>query len=262
MSAFLKRVSALAAAALLSLNSSWALAEGGSEAGDAQLVRAAQGDWAKSPDAGLTPHIAALQQVLDRAPASYPMVEKKGDTLTVRAPTESEATMLGILATAADSSISKIAVDYDTYGNASFLLGWHFNHIRQPQDAVKALDRGLALQPDNGGLVSEKGMALALLGRFPDVVDLYDGWLKAAPAGDASPHRARILRAKGYALIELDKLDEAEAVYRKALEIEPGHATAKAELDYIAKVKAGAKGSAGSPAVLTTSDKAKSGQKP
>lgn len=262
MLTFLRRAPALAAAALLLFVPATGLAADSREDGDAQIVKAAWGDWSKNPNSGLAPHIAALQEVLGHAPASYPMIEKRGDTLTVRALTESEGMMLGVLASATGGVPSKLVIDYDTYGNASWLLGWYFNHVREPQNALQALNAGLSLQPDNGALVSEKGMALSLLGRFPDVVDIYEGWLKLGQGGDASPHRARILRAKGYALIELGRLDDAEAAYQASLKIEPDHATAKAELDYIAKVKAGAKGSAGSPAVLTTSDKAKSGQKP
>jgi len=233
---------ALLAAALMLAAAPLARADDNpNQAKDTKIVQTAWDDWLKTQDRGLRPHIPALREVLDRAPPSYPMIEQRGQTWTVRAQEESEAIMLGILATAAtQAKKTEVVVDYNTYGNASLLLGWYFVHLRQPDQALEALNHGLALQPDNGALVGEKGMALALQRRFDDALRLYDDWLALAPGGDTSPHRARILRARGFALVELKQFDEAERAYQDSLKLEPDHAGARRELDYIAAMRQGA----------------------
>jgi Flp pilus assembly protein TadD len=109
-------------------------------------------------------------------------------------------------------------------------------------EALKVLDHGLALQPDNPVLVSEKGAALAVQRRFAEALSLYDDWFARQGGPEDTPRYARLLRARGFALIELKRLDEAEAAYRQALEIEPDNAGAKHELAYIAELRAGQAG--------------------
>jgi hypothetical protein len=104
--------------------------------------------------------------------------------------------------------------------------------------ALTYLDRGLAMQPQNGRLTSEKATALVNLHRPGDALAMIDAWLAANPLGGATT-RARLLRNKGFALVELDRLDEGEAAYRDSLKAEPGHQGALYELDYIAKLRAG-----------------------
>lgn len=230
---------------------------------DTKIVQAAWNDWATSQDAGLSPHLPALQEVLARAPASYPMIERKGDATIVRAIEESEALMLGITSAASDTpKNASITIDANTYGRASFLLGWHYNHARQPDEALKALDHGLAFQPGNGALVSEKGIALAVQGRFTDALALYDDWFENGQGGAASPHRARLLRAKGYALIELHRLNDAENAYRESLAIEPNHPTATRELAFIANQKSGKAGPVQTDVRVTTAGEAKNPDRP
>lgn len=59
-------------------------------------------------------------------------------------------------------------------------------------------------------------------------------------AGFQPDQRARLHRARGFALVELSRYDEAEEAYRTSLKHEPEHGLAQRELDYIAKLKAGA----------------------
>jgi hypothetical protein len=52
--------------------------------------------------------------------------------------------------------------------------------------------------------------------------------------------RAHVLRGRGYALTELNRLDEAEQAYNDSLKYEPGNTRAQSELRYIAGLRAGA----------------------
>lgn len=197
--------------------------------------------------AQLEPLVPALKKVVANAPAAWPMIERGESLVTVRLnnPTKKLTVLLGAALKSADDKAGGGKVDIDTvlntYGLAAFLLGTRAVEMRQPEEALTWLDRGLAFQPDNLMLVTEKGSALTLQRRFADALALYD----AQPPQDALAKladpggEARLLRARGFTLIELNRLDEAEAAYKKALQLEPDHGGAQAELAYIRKLKAG-----------------------
>jgi tetratricopeptide (TPR) repeat protein len=202
-----------------------------------------------------------LVDVLDHAPAKYPQIERQGDMTIIRS-TSGQGGMSGAILMAAingkDGKSGTTATAFNTYPMAALLLGSIANERHDPRKAVAYLDRGLALQPDNLMLVTEKGAALAVLRRFSDALALYEGAEKIDfvtkmldPGGEA-----RLLRGKGFTLIELKRLDEAEAAYEAALKLEPNHAGARAELDYIRKLRAGGDQR---NIDLVTGDKAKGG---
>jgi tetratricopeptide (TPR) repeat protein len=59
-----------------------------------------------------------------------------------------------------------------------------------------------------------------------------------APEGEADAELARALRGIGYVDVELGKLDEAEAMYRRCLDIDPKDQKATGELGYVLNLKA------------------------
>lgn len=196
--------------------------------------------------AELEPMVPDLQKVVANAPASWPMIDHQPGVTTIRVndPEAALAAMLVVAASAEGKSGSgqgKAVAAFNTYGTAAFLLGTLAVERRQPEEALAWLDRGLAFQPDNLMLVTEKGSALILQHRFAEALAFYD----AQPpidllAGMANPDgEARLQRSRGFCLTELNRLDEAEAAYLKSLELEPDHGGAKAELAYIRKLKAG-----------------------
>jgi len=204
-----------------------------------------------------------LVEVLDHAPAKYPQIEKRGDMTILRA--SGQGGMAGAVLMSAiagkDGKSGTTATAFNTYPMAALLLGSIANERRDPRAAIAYLDRGLALQPDNLMLITEKGSALAVLQRYAEALDLYQSADKMdvvtqmmQPGGEA-----RLLRGKGFVLIELKRLDEAEATYEAALKLEPNHAGAKGELDYIRKLRAGGDQRA---VDLVTSDKAAAPAKP
>lgn len=221
------------------------------DARDLAAVQAASVAANQSGPMAIAEHVTALQAVLDRAPKSFPEFERHGDLLIVRSSRSDDQPAL--VAQAGEPAPRILRAEYNTYGYASFLLGSFWNEIHEPAKAVAALDRGLVLQPRNGLLIGERGAALAALRRFDDAMASYDPWLAA---GIGSPlQRALILRARGFALIELNRLDEAEHDYLESLKLEPCHAGARHELAYIAGRRTGTEHS--SPSKLLTYDKAK-----
>jgi Flp pilus assembly protein TadD len=53
--------------------------------------------------------------------------------------------------------------------------------------------------------------------------------------------KARLLRGRGFALTELGRLDDAEEAYRESLVSEPNNPRAAGELNYIARLRTGAR---------------------
>ena len=61
----------------------------------------------------------------------------------------------------------------------------------------------------------------------------------------SSQQKGRALRGQGINLIDLGRLEEAEAAFQRSLEVEPNHPSAPHELGYIAHLRqqqAGANG--------------------
>jgi Flp pilus assembly protein TadD len=116
----------------------------------------------------------------------------------------------------------------------------------------------LALQPTELTLVTEKATALNMLGRPSESLPLLEKALADdQQLGDVAG-RARAMRAQGWALIELKRLDEAEAVFHQSLSLEPGNCMALGELGYIAQRRAEANPRSG-PSQLKTTEQARIG---
>jgi tetratricopeptide (TPR) repeat protein len=86
-------------------------------------------------------------------------------------------------------------------------------------------------------LLGERDAALAALHRPADALADSDEGLRLPQLTDS--HRARFLRGRGFALTELNRLDEAEAAYNDSLKIDPNNPIALRELQYIAGLRAG-----------------------
>jgi tetratricopeptide (TPR) repeat protein len=204
------------------------------------------------------PHVEALQAVLARAPAAEPRIEERDGKVFYHVLFAHDAVEYAAWRKARGQPDAEIVEVTYTYPLAAFLLGTYFNERRRPDTALAALHKGLSLAPDDPTLVSETGIALFQLKRFDDAIALFDGELGRKDFV-RTLDRARILRAKGFALTELGRLDEAETAYRESLKLEPGHLGALHELQYIAGLKAGRAPTKGS---MVTSDQARKGEIP
>ncbi len=92
--------------------------------------------------------------------------------------------------------------------------------------AVRAYDRGLAVEPQNVELLNAKGFALFQQGHSDLAVDVLERAIAADP-GHAKAHNNMAL-----ASIDLGELELAEAHYRESLAIEP-HAAIYNDLGYV-----------------------------
>lgn len=100
------------------------------------------------------------------------------------------------------------------------------------KSALEYLDKSLSLEPDHIAAMQEKAFILVRQGLYQESYDLY---LKSLNVREwaSDKQRAQALRGAGGALIDLGKLDESEAMFKRSLEFEPGNAIALSELNYI-----------------------------
>ena len=125
-----------------------------------------------------------------------------------------------------------------SYSKAFYLLGFIAVEREDWSNAMKYIDRGLKLEPDHPLLLCEKAMILSRMGRHGEAYKLF---MKASDSRSWAPAnlRARALRGAGVALVDLRKLDEAEKLLKKCLELEPENVVAKNELAYIKHLQSG-----------------------
>lgn len=210
----------------------------GIEEADLKIVRAATDALAQGGARGLKPHLGALEEVLGRAPASYPVRERTAQGVITRMENSTDGAVAGISSILTGGG-NKVSVQPNVYGQAAFLLGWAAVDRKDPKAALAWLDRGLAFQPDNVFLISERGAALTMQRRWADSLAAYESGLALDSFLLTGGDRATLLRGKGFALIELNRLDEAEAAYRQSLELVPDHGGALNELAYIDQLRGG-----------------------
>lgn len=213
-----------------------------SEASDHQAVMNAFTATNAGGYAGLAAHLYSLREVMARAPSCYPMIERRGDTILVRTDDNSRYLLLAAVASHAVSSTENRPISTEmsnnTYPLAALLLASYAVEMRQYDEGIAWLDRGLALQPDNEFLILERVAALMGAQRFEECVAL----LQASLDNEAMAltlDRPRFLRSLGVALIDLARLDEAEAALQESLRLSPGDPRTQGELDYIEQLRRG-----------------------
>lgn len=185
--------------------------------------------------AGLTRHLPRMRQIMQSAPDCYPLVERRGDQLIVRA--LDQQSYLAILPTLDTRGLSPGIAD-NIYPSIALLLGAYAVENHQFDEAVRWLDRGLAWQPKHEQLTFERSSALMQLHRSDEAVASLQGLLDD-PALAPLINRGRILRNMGVALIELNRLDEAEAALNEAIRVQGDDPGARSELQYIAQLRSG-----------------------
>jgi tetratricopeptide (TPR) repeat protein len=108
------------------------------------------------------------------------------------------------------------------------------------QEAIAFLDQGERLEPTNPNFRLERAQAIVRMGQFQDSLAHYRQVRELGPHTSAK-HVGLALRGEGFALIELARLDEAEACFRQSLEFDPESPVAANELAYIQELRRGKK---------------------
>jgi tetratricopeptide (TPR) repeat protein len=124
------------------------------------------------------------------------------------------------------------------YPRALYYLGYLCVHQRRADEALRWLDAGMRLEP-HPLIRFEKANVLLRLRRFDEAAALFQSVL--ADGDEVIPAvRAMAMRGTGFVLIEQQKLDDAEHVFRESLKLDPDSGVARNELRYIANLRAGA----------------------
>ncbi|WP_291835967.1 hypothetical protein [Brevundimonas sp.] len=190
----------------------------------------------------LQTHVPALTEAMNRAPATYPVMQEIPGGWLIRADDRDEIVALAHRISGVESARGggeiKVIARPNVYPNIAFLLGSAAVDRRDFAAAHAVLDRALALQPFDRMLLNEKLVALHGERRWDEAYLLVKAALASGdPLIEVDP--GSLQRRLGYTLIELDRLHEARAAYEASLVSDPGNATALAELQTIADLEAG-----------------------
>lgn len=127
-----------------------------------------------------------------------------------------------------------------TWSDAHYLRGYALLEIGKITESREALERAVALSPRNSRYLSELGYTYQVEKDWAESLARY---AEAEAAAEMSPDEvrntdtSRALRGQGFVLVELGRLDEAEAVYRKAMAADPSDKNSAGELKYIEQVR-------------------------
>lgn len=119
-----------------------------------------------------------------------------------------------------------------------FLKAFALIDLNRSDEAKPYLERAVAMAPNNAHFLGELAewyknrrdwdMALPLFKRAEAAAEF-------SPKEDETFDRTRAMRGQAFILVEQGKLDEAEALYRKCLKLDPKDDRARQELEYIAE---------------------------
>ena len=130
----------------------------------------------------------------------------------------------------------------DLWANALYLKAYALIDLGRLDEAVTVLEKAVEISPKNAQVLAELGFVHQLKKEWDVTLD----WLKeAAEAAETySPENVKnaelshAWRGMGYVLVEQGKLRKAEKIYKKCLKLDENDKRAKAELEYIAQLKA------------------------
>jgi tetratricopeptide (TPR) repeat protein len=120
----------------------------------------------------------------------------------------------------------------DSYSLACYQLAVIAVEEERLEDGIRHIESGLAIEPEHPELWNEQGYILSRLQRYEQALQCYQ---QAAVVREWAPKEqfARAYRGQGGVLIDLNRLDEAEAAFRRSLELEPENTRALSELEFI-----------------------------
>jgi tetratricopeptide (TPR) repeat protein len=182
----------------------------------------------------------ALTQAIDPAvaKADAKMASESRKVYTARTAAES---LLYLVQSANDKRGSAVVWNL-VWSQPYFLKGYLLNELGKPSEARAFIERALDMAPMNAQYLTEMGNLENKSRNWDAGMAIFR---KAEEAANAfSPDNLKIgdlgkaLRGQGFILVELNKFDEAEAIYRRCLSIDPNDKRAAGELQYVLAQKA------------------------
>jgi len=121
------------------------------------------------------------------------------------------------------------------YPRAYYYMGFLKIKTQHYHDALVYLEEGYRLEP-NAKFRLEMAQALIMLGRHQEALAIYDEVEEPGPFSGLREQSAA-LRGRGFVLIELGDINQAEETFRESLKLDPESKVALSELEYIAQLR-------------------------
>jgi Flp pilus assembly protein TadD len=171
---------------------------------------------------------------IDKVIAHFEALRK--DKTNVAYCARSPAESLIYLAEAAKNNTAT-SVYGSAWCDAYFLRGYALIELGRNGEARAALERAVQLAPREAHYRSELAELYAREKNWNAALAAYDASAKVAEESVDKERKnaelGRALRGKGFVLVELGRLDEAEAMYRQCLALDPADKKAMNELRYV-----------------------------
>lgn len=127
------------------------------------------------------------------------------------------------------------------WSDAFYLKGYASLDLGNIEDAKTFIKKAIELSPSNSMYLSELGHIYQVERKWIEAMELYKRAEESAnaysPENLKNNELTRAMRGVGYCLIELGRLDEAEEIYKKCLEIDDKDKHALNELKYIQSLR-------------------------
>ncbi len=177
-----------------------------------------------------------LEEIIANTPADYQHVKEGNDGgLTIQF--WSQADFIHYVAWMQEHPpVRGIVWEANIYPRAHHYMGFLFVKMSRFIEAITYLRKGLELEPTSPMIQFELAQALIRSGDAAGGLAIYES-VKEPGFFVSRQMLAMGYRGRGFALIEMEKLDDAEAALKKSLEIEPGHPVAVHELEFIADLR-------------------------
>ncbi|HRZ78407.1 MAG TPA: tetratricopeptide repeat protein [bacterium] len=139
------------------------------------------------------------------------------------------------------ATAESIMIESDVWAEALFYKAYAEVEFKNYDQAKSLLERSIKLSPYNSGYFSELGHIYQIEKNWEKSLEIFKKAEKYA--GEYSPDKekehelTRAMRGIGYTLIEMGRLDEAEEIYKKCLQINSNDRTALNELEYIKQLR-------------------------
>jgi tetratricopeptide (TPR) repeat protein len=177
--------------------------------------------------------IAALNPLIDRYIASHTSGEM--DYYCTR----SMAETVHYMALARSQGRNAAAID-PMWAEAYYLKGYALIELDRITEARASLQKASALSPSNSSYLSELAHTFQADRDWKRSLELFEqaeNAAKISPDDLKTMELTRALRGQGFSLIELGRLDEAEAKFNASLAVDRNDRKAKNELGYIEELR-------------------------
>lgn len=183
----------------------------------------------------------AIQDYFDIVIASYEATYPPGGKAVYCARSSTES-LLYLMQAAKDKK--EAVVIGPAWCDAYYLKAYALVDLGRSAEARATLEKAIAMSPKNAHYVVELATFYRNEKDWKEALARYDTAAQIArefaPAESKTMELGEALRGKGYVLVEMGRLDEAEAIYKECLTINPNDMTAAGELGYVqAKRKKG-----------------------